>query len=146
MEESRGRGGRVVKLHEGFFGDGVILNYGQVTWTTPELAPPPNYHTTPTGGRFSSTDLACIAALHGGSLVGTSNPFRYYTTGYRGLPLTLRAKNILFVRLVDGEERPLTLPQGILPQNWGRTELNRTFTCRVFKAASNDRPASSPLP
>ncbi|GFX59278.1 hypothetical protein TNCV_4216941 [Trichonephila clavipes] len=35
--------------------DHVILNHGQVTWTTPELAPPsPNYHTTPTGGRFSS--------------------------------------------------------------------------------------------
>ncbi|GFT13488.1 integrase catalytic domain-containing protein [Trichonephila clavipes] len=31
--------------------DHVILNHGQVTWTTPELAPPsPNYHTTPTGG------------------------------------------------------------------------------------------------
>ncbi|GFX86089.1 uncharacterized protein TNCV_2341581 [Trichonephila clavipes] len=32
------------------FGDGhVILNHGQVTWTTPELAffPSPNYHTTP---------------------------------------------------------------------------------------------------
>ncbi|GFS97108.1 uncharacterized protein TNCV_184581 [Trichonephila clavipes] len=30
--------------------DHVILNHGQVTWTTPELAPPsPNYHTTPTG-------------------------------------------------------------------------------------------------
>ncbi|GFU06293.1 uncharacterized protein TNCV_4765881 [Trichonephila clavipes] len=28
--------------------DHVILNHGQVTWTTPELAPPsPNYHTTP---------------------------------------------------------------------------------------------------
>ncbi|GFU59143.1 hypothetical protein TNCV_4078991 [Trichonephila clavipes] len=27
-------------------------------WTTPELAPSPNYHTTPTGERFSSTDLA----------------------------------------------------------------------------------------
>ncbi|GFU85497.1 hypothetical protein TNCV_802261 [Trichonephila clavipes] len=32
-----------------------------MTWTTPELAPPPNYHTTPTGGRFSSR--TCIAAL-----------------------------------------------------------------------------------
>ncbi|GFV77003.1 hypothetical protein TNCV_690731 [Trichonephila clavipes] len=31
--------------------DHVILNHGQVTRTTPELAPPsPNYHTTPTGG------------------------------------------------------------------------------------------------
>ncbi|GFU96454.1 uncharacterized protein TNCV_90271 [Trichonephila clavipes] len=27
--------------------DHVILNHGQVTWTTPELAPP--LHTTPTG-------------------------------------------------------------------------------------------------
>ncbi|GFV38002.1 uncharacterized protein TNCV_3626221 [Trichonephila clavipes] len=31
--------------------DLVILNHGQVTWTTPELVPPPNYHTTSTGGR-----------------------------------------------------------------------------------------------
>ncbi|GFV83644.1 hypothetical protein TNCV_3612181 [Trichonephila clavipes] len=38
--------------------DHVILNHGQVTWTTPELAPPsPNYHTTPTGGRFSSQQI-----------------------------------------------------------------------------------------
>ncbi|GFW40840.1 hypothetical protein TNCV_4368881 [Trichonephila clavipes] len=47
----------------------VILNHGQVTWTTPELAPSsPNYHTS--GRSFQlSTDLTCIAALHGGSLV-----------------------------------------------------------------------------
>ncbi|GFW93181.1 hypothetical protein TNCV_3333411 [Trichonephila clavipes] len=38
--------------------DHVILNHGQVTWTTPELAPPsPNYHSTPTGGRFSSRQI-----------------------------------------------------------------------------------------
>ncbi|GFY29484.1 hypothetical protein TNCV_2626551 [Trichonephila clavipes] len=38
--------------------DHVILNHGQVTWTTPELASPsPNYHTTPTGGRFSSRQM-----------------------------------------------------------------------------------------
>ncbi|GFW97472.1 hypothetical protein TNCV_4991481 [Trichonephila clavipes] len=49
--------------------DHVILNHGQVMWTTPGLAPPsPNYHTN--GRTFQlSTDLACIAALHGGSLV-----------------------------------------------------------------------------
>ncbi|GFX20871.1 hypothetical protein TNCV_79261 [Trichonephila clavipes] len=49
--------------------DHVILNHGQVTWTTPELAPPsPNYHTN--GRTFQlSTDLTYIAALHGGSLV-----------------------------------------------------------------------------
>ncbi|GFY24793.1 hypothetical protein TNCV_2689841 [Trichonephila clavipes] len=38
--------------------DHVILNHGQVTWMTPELAPPfPNYHTTPTGGHFSSRQI-----------------------------------------------------------------------------------------
>ncbi|GFY09609.1 hypothetical protein TNCV_381041 [Trichonephila clavipes] len=38
--------------------DHVILNHGQVTWTAPELAlPSPNYHTTPTGGRFSSRQI-----------------------------------------------------------------------------------------
>ncbi|GFT56684.1 hypothetical protein TNCV_1268351 [Trichonephila clavipes] len=38
--------------------DHVILNHGQVTWTTPELAPPsPNYHITPTGGRFSARQI-----------------------------------------------------------------------------------------
>ncbi|GFV36684.1 hypothetical protein TNCV_1033601 [Trichonephila clavipes] len=38
--------------------DHLILNHGQVTWTTPELAPPyPNYHTTPTGGRLSSRQI-----------------------------------------------------------------------------------------
>ncbi|GFY33169.1 hypothetical protein TNCV_1240201 [Trichonephila clavipes] len=49
--------------------DYVILNHGRVTWTAPELAPPsPNYHTN--GRTFQlSTDLAYIAALHGGSLV-----------------------------------------------------------------------------
>ncbi|GFV11372.1 hypothetical protein TNCV_3923211 [Trichonephila clavipes] len=46
------------------FGDGPRnLNHGQVTWTTPELATP-LLTTTPTGGRFSSSDLTCIAALH----------------------------------------------------------------------------------
>ncbi|GFU77857.1 hypothetical protein TNCV_1138651 [Trichonephila clavipes] len=38
--------------------DHVILNHGHVTWMTPELASPsPNYHTTPTGGRFSSRQI-----------------------------------------------------------------------------------------
>ncbi|GFU25315.1 uncharacterized protein TNCV_1739561 [Trichonephila clavipes] len=52
--------------------DHVILNHGQVAWTTPELAPP-LLTTTPhhTNGRTFQllTDLTCIAALHGGSLV-----------------------------------------------------------------------------
>ncbi|GFT49226.1 uncharacterized protein TNCV_4582391 [Trichonephila clavipes] len=49
--------------------DHVILNHGQVTWTTPELAPPLLTTTPHQRRRFSSTDLTCIAALHGGSLV-----------------------------------------------------------------------------
>ncbi|GFU50144.1 hypothetical protein TNCV_640561 [Trichonephila clavipes] len=50
--------------------DHVILNHGQVTWTTPELALPLNYRTTKRGGRFCSRQiLTCIAALHGGSSV-----------------------------------------------------------------------------
>ncbi|GFU43693.1 ATP-dependent DNA helicase [Trichonephila clavipes] len=52
--------------------DHVILNHGQVTWATPELAPPsPNFPPHHTNWRTLqlSTDLTCIAALHGGSLV-----------------------------------------------------------------------------
>ncbi|GFW92262.1 hypothetical protein TNCV_3541481 [Trichonephila clavipes] len=49
--------------------DLVILNHGQVTRMKPQLSLPfPNYHTTPTGKTFElSTDLKCIASLHGGS-------------------------------------------------------------------------------
>ncbi|GBM29908.1 hypothetical protein AVEN_246467-1 [Araneus ventricosus] len=51
-----------LKQHEGYLGtDLVILNRGQMTRTTPELAPPsPNFRATPTGGRLATTyDLAC---------------------------------------------------------------------------------------
>ncbi|GFU27401.1 hypothetical protein TNCV_3323151 [Trichonephila clavipes] len=65
---------RLVELEESYTRafvatDYVVSNHGQVTWTTPELAPPsPNYHAN--GKTFQlSTDLACIAFLHGGSLV-----------------------------------------------------------------------------
>ncbi|GFW49820.1 uncharacterized protein TNCV_1884841 [Trichonephila clavipes] len=53
------KGARKKKATRGLLAtDHVILNHGQVTWTTPELAPPsPNYHTTPTGGRFSSRQI-----------------------------------------------------------------------------------------
>ncbi|GFT59192.1 uncharacterized protein TNCV_3891491 [Trichonephila clavipes] len=44
-------------------------------------------------------------------------------------------------RLVEGEERweAPDHPQGILPQNWGETELNHSVTCVVLKATANDR-------
>ncbi|GFU82732.1 hypothetical protein TNCV_265291 [Trichonephila clavipes] len=68
-DELRGpRSGRCRSATRGLLAkDHEILNHGQVTWTTPELHPSPNYHTN--GRTFQlSTDLACIAALHGGSL------------------------------------------------------------------------------
>ncbi|GFX76761.1 uncharacterized protein TNCV_664681 [Trichonephila clavipes] len=45
------------------------------------------------------------------------------------------------VRLVEGEEKweASDHPQGVLPQNWGETELNHTVTCMVLKATANDR-------
>ncbi|GFV89514.1 hypothetical protein TNCV_4153291 [Trichonephila clavipes] len=51
--------GKIRPCYSGAFGnDLVILNHGQVTRTTPELAPSsPNYHTTSTGGRFSSRQI-----------------------------------------------------------------------------------------
>ncbi|GBN57176.1 hypothetical protein AVEN_158016-1 [Araneus ventricosus] len=48
--------------HEGYFGtDLVILNRGQMTETTPELAPrSPSFHATPTLGHLATTGgLAC---------------------------------------------------------------------------------------
>ncbi|GFV13965.1 uncharacterized protein TNCV_524421 [Trichonephila clavipes] len=57
-----------------------------------------------------------------------------------------RAANPL-VRLVEGEER-WEVPghhQDFLRLNWGGTEQNRTVTCMVLKAKSNDtRKNSSP--
>ncbi|GFV45299.1 transposable element Tcb2 transposase [Trichonephila clavipes] len=45
------------------------------------------------------------------------------------------------LRLVEGKERWETSdhPQSVLPQNWGRNEPNRTITCMVLKATTNDR-------
>ncbi|GFW75083.1 hypothetical protein TNCV_447881 [Trichonephila clavipes] len=35
--------------------------------------------------------------------------------------------------------RTLTNPQGVVLQNWGGAEPNRTVTCMVLKAMDNDR-------
>ncbi|GFU10789.1 hypothetical protein TNCV_2387911 [Trichonephila clavipes] len=52
------------------------------------------------------------------------------------------------VRLVGGEQRweASEHPQGILPQNWVEPEPNRTVTCMVLKAKTNDRRTTNPLP
>ncbi|GFX97301.1 CCHC-type domain-containing protein [Trichonephila clavipes] len=45
------------------------------------------------------------------------------------------------VRWVEGEEmwEASDHPHGILPQNWGETELNHSVACTVLKATANDR-------
>ncbi|GFX24289.1 hypothetical protein TNCV_1366681 [Trichonephila clavipes] len=66
--------------------------------------------------------------------------------------MPLQQENILnirrvaspLVRLVEGEERLLTPPPGILPQNWFGTELNRSVM--VLKTTADDWHISSPLP
>ncbi|GFW04360.1 sodium channel protein PaFPC1 [Trichonephila clavipes] len=53
------------------------------------------------------------------------------------------------MELGRGEEKweaPSDLLQGVLPQNLDGAEPNRTVTYMVFKATTNDRHASSPLP
>ncbi|GFX38540.1 uncharacterized protein TNCV_3206081 [Trichonephila clavipes] len=52
------------------------------------------------------------------------------------------------LKLVEREERweAYDHPQGILSQNWGGTEQNRTVICMVLKATANDRPTTSSLP
>ncbi|GFW16813.1 uncharacterized protein TNCV_2759421 [Trichonephila clavipes] len=64
---------------------------------------------------------------------------------------TLNSRRVAcsLVRLMVREERretPTSPPQGVLPQNWGGIELNRTVTCMMLKATAkaNDRGTSSP--
>ncbi|GFV77006.1 transposable element Tcb1 transposase [Trichonephila clavipes] len=58
-----------------------------------------------------------------------------------GSTLNSRRTASPFVRLVEGEERweAPGLPQGVLLQNWGESELNHSVTCMVLKATANDR-------
>ncbi|GFS64722.1 uncharacterized protein TNCV_4685081 [Trichonephila clavipes] len=46
-----------------------------------------------------------------------------------------------FVRSLEGEKRweAPDHSQGVLPQNWGGAEQNRTVICMVLKATTNDR-------
>ncbi|GFX95146.1 uncharacterized protein TNCV_3606051 [Trichonephila clavipes] len=57
-----------------------------------------------------------------------------------GGTLNSRPATSNLVRLVEGEERweALTIP-GYSPSILGGTELNRTVTCKVFRATANDR-------
>ncbi|GFW09285.1 uncharacterized protein TNCV_4276141 [Trichonephila clavipes] len=80
--------------------------------------------------------------------IGDTSWSKYQKAWLATLTATLnsrRAESPL-VRLVAEDKRweVLTLPQGILPQNWSGTELNRTVTCRVLKATANDSRTSIP--
>ncbi|GFV02375.1 transposable element Tcb1 transposase [Trichonephila clavipes] len=57
-----------------------------------------------------------------------------------GGALNSRRAVSLLVRLVEGEERweAPDHSQGVLPLNWGETELNRSVTCMILKAMAND--------
>ncbi|GFU67801.1 uncharacterized protein TNCV_4684221 [Trichonephila clavipes] len=57
-----------------------------------------------------------------------------------GGTLNSRPAESPLVRLVEGKEGwEGSDPSGVLPQNWGGNEPNRTVTCMVLKATDNDR-------
>ncbi|GFX61241.1 transposable element Tcb2 transposase [Trichonephila clavipes] len=130
----------------------VILNHGQVTWTTSELATPsPYYHITPTGGRFElSTDLTSIAPLHEDRYIvlskGTGAPA---SAGGQSVSCCLRKADLpktVARRLRGGEyaRRPVVcvpLPDStVLPVCNGVVSitigLNRTGECVLFSDES----------
>ncbi|GFW44629.1 uncharacterized protein TNCV_4481741 [Trichonephila clavipes] len=121
----------------------VILNYGQVTWATPELAPP--LLTTP------PHQLEDVSALDRFNVHRCST--RRVFSGI-GLELVTRQATIRYLyhsataatgsfhaEIVEVEIEvvsPSIVPLGNF------AELNRTVTCIVLKA--NDRRTSSPKP
>ncbi|GFU86442.1 uncharacterized protein TNCV_1417941 [Trichonephila clavipes] len=86
--------------------------------------------------------LDYIRASRGSSIPGEDTdvckcivPSRY------GKTLNSRRATSPLVRLVEGEERwkAPNHTQGVLPQNWGETELIRSVTCMMLKATNNAR-------
>ncbi|GFT92894.1 uncharacterized protein TNCV_740541 [Trichonephila clavipes] len=66
---------------------------------------------------------------------------KYIEPSQHGDTLNSRRAASPLVRLVEGEERweAPNHPQGVLPQNWGGTQQNRTVTCMVLKTKADDR-------
>ncbi|GFX63650.1 uncharacterized protein TNCV_2824361 [Trichonephila clavipes] len=66
---------------------------------------------------------------------------KYIVPSRHGSTLNRRRAACPFMKLVEGEERWETPAhqQGILPLNWGETELNRSVVCMVLKAMDNDK-------
>ncbi|GFU76511.1 hypothetical protein TNCV_4790731 [Trichonephila clavipes] len=55
--------------------------------------------------------------------------------GYFKQPSSHKSSRAVGGREVEAPDQPL----GVLSQNWGGTELNRSVTCKVFKTTANDR-------
>ncbi|GFW56780.1 uncharacterized protein TNCV_4068601 [Trichonephila clavipes] len=91
--------------------------------------------------------IYCIATLNAVPLGLGSNPgedmdvYKYIVPSRHGGTLNSRRAAIPLLRLVAGEERweAHDYRQGVLPQNWGENELNRSVTCMVLKATVYDR-------
>ncbi|GFX23606.1 uncharacterized protein TNCV_3770791 [Trichonephila clavipes] len=84
-------------------------------------------------GDHHNTSAFCASIA--GNSSGKGVPSRHEGT------LNSRRAASPFVRLVEGEKRSEAPdhPQGILPQNWGETELNRSVACLMLKATAYDR-------
>ncbi|GFV57053.1 uncharacterized protein TNCV_2931761 [Trichonephila clavipes] len=66
----------------------------------------------------------------------------------QGSTLNNRRASSPLVRLMEKEEwwEASDHPQGVLPQNWGRTKQNRTVTCMDLKAVANDKRTTDGRP
>ncbi|GFU19562.1 uncharacterized protein TNCV_21361 [Trichonephila clavipes] len=100
---------------------------------------------------YASPRLAMLTAVPLG--LG-SNPgedmhvCKYIVPPWHGGTLNSRQVASPLVRLVEGKERweATDHPQGVLPLNWGETELNRSVTYMVLKATAKRQASLSPLP
>ncbi|GFW81474.1 uncharacterized protein TNCV_2881521 [Trichonephila clavipes] len=86
------------------------------------------------------SDADCCAVFLGSSPGEDMDVCKCIVPSRHGRTLSSRRAASPFVRLVEGEERWETPnhPQGVHPQNWGKTELNRSVTCMVLKTTAND--------
>ncbi|GFT63648.1 uncharacterized protein TNCV_870831 [Trichonephila clavipes] len=67
------------------------------------------------------------------------NVFKCIVPSWHGSTLNSHRAANPFVRLVEGIQRleAPDHPRGVLPQNWGGNQLNRSAICMVLKATAN---------
>ncbi|GFV05425.1 uncharacterized protein TNCV_226361 [Trichonephila clavipes] len=92
----------------------------------------------------SANTTKCYVSANARSATTTPpffSPIRYSVPSQHGGFLNSRRATSPLVCLMEEEERceAPDHPQGVLPQNWRETELNRSVTCMGFKATTNDR-------